>query len=38
MNKICVTIALVLCFAISVFAQTPSISKGSIVVPKFTFR
>lgn len=38
MKKITVTIVLVLCFAISTFTQTPSITKGSTVVPKFTFR
>ena len=38
MNKISVTIFLVLCLAISVFTQSSSISKDSIVVPKFTFQ
>ncbi len=38
MNKISVTIVLVLCFAISAFTQSPSITKGSTVVPKFAFR
>jgi hypothetical protein len=38
MKKISVVIVLVLCFAISVFTQTQSISKGSTVVPKFTFK
>ncbi len=38
MNKIIVTVLLVLCFAISAFTQTQSISKGATVVPKFAFR
>jgi len=38
MNKISATILLVLCFAISAFTQSPSIAKGSTVVPKFAFR
>ncbi len=38
MNKISLTIFLVLCFATSAFTQSPSISKGSTVVPKFTFK
>ncbi len=38
MNKISFTILLVLCFAIAAFAQSPSITKGSTVVPKFAFR
>lgn len=38
MNKISLTIVVVLCFAISAFTQTSSISKGSIVIPKFTFK
>lgn len=37
MNKISVTIVLVLCFAVSAFTQSPSIIKGSTVVPKFAF-
>ncbi len=38
MNKISFTILLVLCFAISAFTQSPIITKGSTVVPKFTFK
>lgn len=38
MNKISFTILLVLCSAISAFTQSPSITKGSTVVPKFAFR
>ena len=38
MNKISLTIVLVLCFATSVFAQSSSISKDSTVVPKFAFK
>lgn len=37
MNKFRLTILLVLCVAATVSAQTPSISKGAIVVPKFAF-
>lgn len=38
MNKISVAIFLVLYFAISVFTQSPTISKDSTVVPKFSFQ
>ncbi len=38
MNKISVAIFLVLCFATSIFTQSPTISKGSTVVPKFSFQ
>jgi hypothetical protein len=38
MKKISVVIVLVLSFAISAFTQTSSVSKGSIVVPQFTFK
>lgn len=38
MNKISLTIVLVLCFALSVFTQTQDISKNSVVVPKFAFK
>lgn len=38
MNKIIAIIVLVLCSATFAFTQTPSITKDSIVVPKFTFR
>ncbi|MDQ3062917.1 MAG: hypothetical protein M3R14_08670 [Acidobacteriota bacterium] len=38
MNKTIATILLVLCFAMSVFTQSLSITKGSTVVPKFVFR
>ena len=38
MNKISVTIFLILCFSISVFTQSASISKDSTVVPKFAFK
>jgi hypothetical protein len=38
MKKINVVIVLVLCFAISAFTQTPSVSKGITVVPKFAMK
>jgi hypothetical protein len=38
MKKIHTTLILVLCFAVSAFTQSPSITKGSTVVPKFAFR
>jgi hypothetical protein len=38
MNKINATTLLILCFAISAFTQTQTISKDSIVVPKFAFK
>jgi hypothetical protein len=38
MNKISMTIVLFLCFAVSAFTQTPIISKGTTVVPKFALK
>jgi hypothetical protein len=38
MKKTTITIILVLCFTISAFTQTQSISKDVTVVPKFTFK
>lgn len=38
MNKVIVVMLFVVCFGVSVFAQTPAISKDSTVVPKFTFK